>query len=92
MKQTLLLTTVLMLAAQPVPACRADRAHNQTYHGDPDCLQCTCVHHIEEPSLTKTDWLSRAAVGERSREHTHGGHTHSHLPQPMVGAQPGTDQ
>lgn len=39
---------LLALSAETAMACRADEAHNKKYHGDPQCLNCACVHHHDE--------------------------------------------
>lgn len=57
MKKLVLSTIALVASSTPVLACKADEAHNRKYHGDPQCLQCTCLHHHDDhgdDSLTET--------------------------------------
>ncbi len=57
MKKLVLSAIALIISSTPVFACKADEAHNRKYHGDPQCLQCTCLHHHDDhsdDSLTET--------------------------------------
>jgi hypothetical protein len=42
--RALLAACAIVATTSYASACRADAAHNNKYHGNPTCSQCTCNH------------------------------------------------
>ena len=67
MKTLALSIVALVISSAPALTCRADEAHNRKYHGDPQCLQCTCLHHHDDhgdETLTETLALASFETNE----------------------------
>ena len=65
------LSLAILTGSGDALACRGDTEHNKNFHGDPDCLTCTCAHRHDYESVQSDRALRLPDSRQQSGQHVH---------------------